>query len=93
MGARKKISDQINDIKTRNRRVEADKAWETSRTRRFMISVATYLTIGIFLSYIKAPDPFVVALVPTVGYLLSTLTMTAVKKLWLGKIYNRKSGR
>jgi len=33
---------EIEKIKGRNRRVEADKAWETSLTRKILIAVLTY---------------------------------------------------
>ncbi len=82
---------EIENIKKRNMKVEADKAWETSNTRRAIISAMTYLTVGLFLFYIKTPDPFIIALVPTIGYLLSTFTMPVLKKIWLDKIYKRRS--
>ncbi len=90
--ARTKLSDEINDIKTRNRRVEADKAWETSKTRRLIIAVFTYVTISIFLFYIGASNPLIAALVPTIGYLLSTLTMPILKKWWLNNIRKKNFG-
>ncbi|MBI4177593.1 MAG: hypothetical protein HY516_04480 [Candidatus Aenigmarchaeota archaeon] len=77
-------------IKKRNARVEADKAWETSGTRRVIIAAATYATITLFLLYINTPGPFVVALVPTIGYLLSTLTMPVLKKWWLNRSYKKR---
>ncbi len=87
--AEKNLLKKIDRINERNRRVEADKSWETSKTRRFIITVSTYVTISIFLFYIKAPDPFIASIVPTVGYLLSTLTMPILKRMWLDKIYKR----
>lgn len=87
---RKILHDEINNIKARNRRVEADKAWETSKMRRLTIAVFTYATVSAFLFYIKADDPLIVSVVPTIGYLLSTLTMHVLKKAWLDKIYRRQ---
>lgn len=85
----KKISEEIEKIKKRNLRVESDKSWETSWTRRIIIATATYFTIGVFLLYIKADNPLVVAFVPTIGYLLSTLTMPVFKIWWLRSVYKR----
>lgn len=87
--AEKKSLKEIKRLDERNRRVEADKAWETSKARRLIIAVFTYVTISIFLFYIKAPDPFIVSIVPTIGYLLSTLTMPILKRAWLNKVYRR----
>lgn len=84
------LSKEVKVIKKRNVRVEADKAWETSWTRRTIVAAATYLIVVVFLLSISAPNPFTNALVPTIGYVLSTLTMTFIKNLWIKKIYRKK---
>jgi len=81
------IESEIRKIQERNRRVEADKAWETSLTRRILIAVMTYITIVIFLIVIYAPDPFLTAIVPTVAFMLSTLSLPFFKRLWLERVY------
>ncbi len=73
----------IETIDARNRRVEADKAWETSKTRRFCIAVITYSIACFFMWQIGVDDPMINALVPTGGYLLSTLSLSYVKRWWL----------
>ncbi len=73
----------IEKIKARNARVEADKAWETSWTRRLIIATITYILASALLIWIRAPQPFLAALVPTLGYLLSTLSLTFAKEWWL----------
>ena len=45
------LGKEIEKIKERNKRMEADKAWETSFTRRALISVATYIVISSFLLF------------------------------------------
>jgi len=81
-------NDHLQSILERNARVEQDKAWETSLTRRGTIALITYLTACLFLWMIENPGFWINALVPTGGYLLSTLTMTTLKNLWI-----RKTGR
>ena len=83
------MENEIELIKTRNKRVEIDKAWETSKTRRVIISIMTYFIIVIFLFSIDAPNPWLISLVPTTGYLLSTLTLPLIKKWWVRSIYNK----
>ena len=39
------IKSDIEQIKQRNARVEADKAWETSLFRKILIAVLTYIVI------------------------------------------------
>ena len=50
------LEKEIRSIKKRNARVEKDKAWETSLTRRLCICVLTYLVVVIgiihYLSYL-----------------------------------------
>lgn len=75
----------IEKIIDRNNRVEADKAWETSKTRRGVIAIITYSIATLFMWRIGVSDPFVNALVPTGGYLLSTLPLSFVKGYWLKK--------
>jgi hypothetical protein len=83
MATPNELEERIRKIEERNRSVECDKAWETSSTRKLIIAVFTYLAIGIYLWYIAIPEPFLNAIVPTVGFLLSTLTLPAFKKMWI----------
>lgn len=80
----------IEDIKQRNHRVEADKAWETSVTRRAVIALVTYVVVGFYLSMLKIPAPWFNALVPPVAYVLSTLSLGFIKRLWIEKIYSKR---
>ncbi len=75
----------IEQIFERNSRVEMDKAWETSKTRRTVIAGITYIVATFFMWRIGATDPYINALVPTGGYLLSTLSLPFIKKHWLKK--------
>ena len=74
---------EIQKIKERNARVEADKAWETSHTRRGAITISIYvLSFAVFVM-IGAPNPHFVALIPSLAYALSTLTLPFLKEAWL----------
>ncbi|MBS3061298.1 MAG: hypothetical protein J4215_01810 [Candidatus Diapherotrites archaeon] len=77
----------VEEIKARNARVELDKAWETSWLRRLLLMLFTYLAIGIYLSVISVPNPWLNAIVPAVGFMLSTLTLPFFKALWDSKLY------
>ncbi len=75
-------------IEQRNARVEADKAWETSKTRRGIIALGTYVIIGGYLSFLGVSNAWLHALVPPVAYLISTLTLPIIKRAWLARIYD-----
>ncbi len=79
------LEQEIIALKARNARVEADKAWEISWTRRILIAVMTYVIAAIWLVLINDTKPFLKALVPAVGYLLSTISIGVVKKWWVGR--------
>jgi hypothetical protein len=79
------LTKQIQSILERNRRVEIEKAWETSWTRRVSIAFFTYLTIGLFMSSIDIARPWTNAIVPSLGFILSTLSLPVIKNLWLRK--------
>lgn len=83
------MKEDIEQIKERNKRVEADKAWETSKIRRLLIALMTYIVIVVFLWSIDAPNPLLNAIVPTVGFILSTLTLSFFKRGWLEYVYKR----
>ena len=74
--------EELRLIKERNRRVELDKAWETSFTRKILIFVFTYLAVGVYLWAIGVSRPWLNAIVPAVAFVLSTLTMPFFKRLW-----------
>jgi nicotinamide riboside transporter PnuC len=76
------FSSRLAAIEARNARVELDKAWETSWTRRITIAVLTYSVIVIYLSIIHNNAPFINGAVPVVGFLLSTLLLRRVKEFW-----------
>lgn len=79
----REIKDSLKKIESRNKKVEADKAWETSYTRRFLLLLFTYLTIGFYLQAIKIQQPWLNAIVPAVAFMLSTLTLPFFKEVWL----------
>ena len=76
------LEKRIKIIENRNKNVENDKAWETSTIRKMLISVFTYLSIVLYLKFIVGIDPWINAIVPTIGFLLSTLSLPFFKKLW-----------
>lgn len=78
----KDLEKRIEAIEKRNKKVELDKAWETSWTRRLSIALLTYGVIVVYLIFIDNEKPFINALVPVVGFILSTLAMSWVKKIW-----------
>lgn len=83
------LQKEISEIKKRNLRVEADKAWETSLFRKILITILTYIVIVIFFLVSGLPEPFTNAMVPTLGFVLSTLTVPIFKKYWVKYIYKK----
>jgi uncharacterized membrane protein YkgB len=77
------LREELRMIRERNARVELDKAWETSTTRRAAIAIGTYFVVLLFLLIIGASEPYLAALVPAVGFLLSTLTLPFLKNHWM----------
>ena len=79
------IEQRLKFIEARNRRVEDDKAWETSWTRRTAIATLTYLVVVSYLHFVIHINPWLNALVPVIGFLLSTLAIQKAKEVWLKK--------
>ncbi len=82
------LKREIEAIRARNEGVTADKAWETSKTRRILIAVYTYLVAWAYLAAIGVGKAYLHALVPPGAFLISTLTMPYAKKLWLRHYFN-----
>jgi len=83
MSSIEKLEKEIQKIKERNRRVEGDKAWETSWTRRTFIAISTYILVSILFIVIKVDKPFLSAIIPALAYLLSTFSLGVLKSHWL----------
>lgn len=81
------LKDEITKLKERNKKVEANKAWETSFTRKVIIALLTYLVIVLTLFTIQNSEPWINAIIPTFGFLLSTLSLPFLQKLWMRYLY------
>ncbi len=79
----KNLELEIKNIKDRNKKVEIDKEWETSFIRRLLIAIFTYLPLGIYMNFIGVANPWMNAIVPTIGFLISTLAFPWIKNIWL----------
>ncbi|MDO8553863.1 MAG: hypothetical protein Q7S22_03595 [Candidatus Micrarchaeota archaeon] len=80
---------EIREIKERNARVDTDKSWETSKTRRAIIGISIYLIAVFLFNLIKTPNPFLDALIPSLAFILSTLTLPFFKQWWLKTLYKK----
>lgn len=76
------INHRLQVIEERNKRVELDKKWEGSWTRRGLLMIFTYLAIFLYFLAINIEQAYLNAVVPTIGFLLSTLTLPLFKRLW-----------
>jgi len=79
----KDLEKEIEEIKNRNKRVELDKKWETSGTRKICICILTYIVVIIYSYIVRNYDNiFLSSLVPVIGFTLSTLSLKFVRKMW-----------
>lgn len=79
----KDLKNEIESIKKRNNKVEKDKEWETSLTRKLFIAALTYIVVVIYSYLIKnVSNIFLTSIVPVIGFLLSTLSLKIVRQFW-----------
>ncbi len=79
----KDLEERVKKIEERNARVETDKAWETSWTRKICICVLTYIVVVLYTYIISKYDNiFLSSLVPVIGFTLSTLSLGIIRKIW-----------
>lgn len=81
------IEEELRTIRERNSRVEADKAWETSFFRKALIAAITYVVASAVMYAIGVPNFYLSALIPTLGFLLSTLSIPVIKRWWIRKYF------
>lgn len=71
----------------KNKRVEIDKAWETSWMRKICIMILTYIIVVIYSYLIRNFDNILLSsLVPVIGFTLSTLSLGLIRKIWESKV-------
>jgi len=80
-----RLAQEVEALKERNRRVEAEKAWEMSNFRIASIAAVTYVVAAIVLYSIGVANFLLAAFVPALGYILSTLSLPAIKKWWMSR--------
>jgi len=83
------IKREINLIKERNQRVEIDKAWETSIFRIVFVLIMTYIITAVVFYFIGINNFLLNALIPAVGFYLSTQSLPFIKKWWIDKFYKK----
>ena len=77
------LENRITNIEKRNKRVELDKKWETSFTRRICIMILTYIIVVLYSFLIRYNNNLLLSsLVPVIGYILSTLSLKLIRKIW-----------
>ena len=81
MASLKQLEAEISKLKERNKKVEADKAWETSWVRKIFVLVLTYFVVVTFFIMAELPKPFLNSIVPALAFFVSTLTLGFVRKV------------
>jgi hypothetical protein len=81
----KDLEQEINIIKQRNKRVELDKKWETSGTRKVCICILTYVVVVIYSYIVKNYENiFLSSLVPVIRIYI-IYSIIKIHKVNLGK--------
>ncbi len=79
----KELEQEIIKIKERNKKVELDKSWETSFTRKLSICILTYIVVVIYSYMINSiSNIWLSSLVPVIGFTLSTLSLKVLRNFW-----------
>lgn len=84
------LEERVRKIEERNSTVAKDKAWETSYTRKLLIIFFTYISLALYFKFVIGIDPWINAIVPTVGFYLSTLSLPFLKSVWIKYLYKSK---
>ena len=83
----KDLEKEIENIKTRNKKVELDKKWETSLTRKICICILTYIVVIVYSYIVRNYSNILLSLlVNVIGFALSTLSLKYIRKIWENNI-------
>jgi len=77
------VEERLNKIEERNKRVELDKSWETSLIRILSVSIITYIVAFFVLFSMGVSKSYLSALIPVIGFILSTQSIPIIKKYWI----------
>lgn len=77
------VEQRLEAIEARNKKVEMEKAWETSLTRVFVICFITYILVSITMLITHIDRPLINALIPTLGFFLSVQSLPLIKNIWI----------
>ena len=78
------LEQRVVAIEQRNQRVESNKAWEISLLRKLTIASLTFLIAATYMYSINVDTYLLNALIPTGGYILSTLALDRIRR-WFEK--------
>lgn len=84
------LEKRIITIEKRNDKVEQNKLWETSFTRKGILIILTYLSLGLYFNYVLQANPWLNAIVPTIGFWFSTLSLPLFRKIWEKYIHKER---
>lgn len=83
------LESQVEQITHRNNKVQTDKAWETSKFRILSICAVTYATISLVFWMIGVENFLINAIIPTLGFYLSTQSLPILKKWWVERYFSK----
>jgi hypothetical protein len=86
------VEAELQAIRQRNKRVESEKAWEQSWFRVGWIVFLTYVLTAAVFWLIGVHYFMLNALVPTLGYVLSTQSLPFVRRWWLRRYVHGDDG-
>lgn len=86
-----RIEARLAAIEERNRRVEIHKTWETSAARKLSVVLLTYLVMCLVLTVVGTRPAWTHAIVPTLGFFLSTLSLPLIRGIWERRVLRQRS--
>ena len=80
------LEETLQGVLERNQRVEIEKRWEQSTTRIIGVVVLTYILMCIVFYMIGSEHFMMNAIIPTLGYYLSTQSLSVLKSRWIRRL-------
>jgi len=84
------LEEQVQKLNLMQKYDELKSKWDRSLVRIIYVSTTTYLFVAVFMFILEVDNYLVNALIPSLGYILSTQTLPSIKKAWVRYYLDRE---
>ncbi len=86
---KKELDTLHDDIRT----LKIQQDWNTSVLKHGLVIFMNYLIMLILMYILNIESPFISALLPTLGYAITSISLNSIKKYWIIYTYSENNSK